>query len=89
MDRQLCIDCKTDSEFFFDGFCMSCWPGYDSCARPQCGHYRCEHNFPGKNTYTLAYSKDNPETVGKTFEEPVGCMVHDGPDHCSEFLEKL
>jgi hypothetical protein len=72
---------------FTDGVCVDHWPGYDDCARPTCGHYRCEHQFPG-NEWSVSYSKENPEAVGEKFSWPVGCMVDDGPDHCAEFIEE-
>jgi hypothetical protein len=71
---------------FLDGYHIDCWPGYDSCARLSCHHYRCEHVFAGER-FTTVYSKDESETVGQSFEPEVGCMVHDGPKHCHEFIE--
>lgn len=52
---------------------MDDWEGYDSCMRPGCGHYRCEHSFG--ETYTTVYSKDETMTkVGDKLAWPVGCM---------------
>ena len=79
--------CDCGEKEFVEGKCVDCWPGYDSCARPGCGHYRCEHQFPGSNTFVVSYSKDNTEQVGESFEWPVDCMVNDGEEHCAAFVE--
>jgi hypothetical protein len=58
-------------------------PIYDCCARPGCGHYRCEHDdgFPKE----IVYSK-NPEEVGQHIQFDPGCM--NAGCHCEGFWEK-
>jgi hypothetical protein len=83
-EESVCKNCPEKE--FVDGFCVDCWPGYDNCARPGCGHYRCEHIFAG-TMMRVAYDKDDPQNVGQEFAPEVGCMVDDGCDHCPEFIE--
>lgn len=63
-----------------DGRLMSLdeWEGYDSCMRPGCGHYRCEHSMGQVwETVYAAPAVEGAEPsfqVGDLVSYPVGCM---------------
>jgi hypothetical protein len=52
------------------------WEGYETCMRPGCGHYRCEHSFGEVwNTVYVDPKLKNPDLkVGDVTSWPVGCM---------------
>jgi hypothetical protein len=66
-------------------YCTDCWPGYDNCAHPGCGHFRCEHSVG--ETWKTIYVKDGQEgNVGDEQYMREGCM-NAGCGDCPGFVE--
>jgi len=60
------------------------WSGYDSCLRPGCGHYRCEHEVAlGKTIYVKPGFEEQAKRREKSFVP--GCA--NAGCECRKFLD--